>query len=170
MSLLPSYCLEFLKISLLIPTETNCTSTAMTTAVREMKTNGIDLKCLIHSFYCWTGNFVILCLIIFAAETSTLSDGSSKESSNEANPLVDIVRQMFDHTKAKFMDMIEKVAKLMGDLFSSPPPPPPSAATNEGASATAGPSGPFERKLQASFMLSLVVLLIVVVSRAKGAR
>lgn len=66
------------------------------------------------------------------------------------------------------MDVIEKIAKLMNELFSSPPPF-PSAAANAEVNATEEPNDPFEGKIRASFMLSLVVLLIVVVSRAQGA-
>ncbi|XP_031394567.1 uncharacterized protein LOC116205987 [Punica granatum] len=103
------------------------------------------------------------------AEIGTLSDGSSEEGSSGGNPAVDILRQMIDHTRAKFMDVVEKITKLMSELFSPPPSPLPSAAANEGVSVMDGPSDPFEGKLRASFMLSVVVLLIVVLSRARGA-
>ncbi|KAI8029170.1 hypothetical protein LOK49_LG01G01274 [Camellia lanceoleosa] len=79
------------------------------------------------------------------------SDGCSKAATN-------ILSWIFDNTKAKVMELIDKVMKLVNELFQ---PPEDEKKTTGGAATDA-----FQEKLQTAFMLSIVVLLIVVVSRA----
>ncbi|XP_042991619.1 uncharacterized protein LOC122318393 [Carya illinoinensis] len=83
---------------------------------------------------------------------------SPNESSEDSNEVANILRWIFDNTKAKVMEVIENITKLMNELFQSP--------DNQ---KTTGATDPFKEKLKASFMLSVVVLLIVVVSRAHKA-
>ena len=65
---------------------------------------------------------------------------------------------MFDNTRAKVMEVFEKISKLVNELLSPP---------DEGK-GTAGSKDPFEEKLRTSFLLSVVVLLVVVVTRASS--
>lgn len=95
-----------------------------------------------------------------AAEISSIPDISLDESSNDSDGVVNVVRWMFDNTVAKVTELIEKITKLVGDLFQQPP-------TEEGASS--GPVDHFEEKLRISFLLSVVVLLVVAVARAQKA-
>lgn len=95
-----------------------------------------------------------------AAEISSIPDISSDESSDDSSGVVDVVRWMFDNTVSKVTELIEKITKLVGDLFQVPP--------NEEA-ASSGPADPFEEKLRMSFLLSVVVLLVVAVARAHKA-
>ncbi|KAF7850896.1 hypothetical protein BT93_L4910 [Corymbia citriodora subsp. variegata] len=95
-----------------------------------------------------------------AAEISSIPDISSDESSVDSNEVVNVVRWMFDNTVAKVTELIEKITKLVGDLFQVPP--------NEEA-ASSEPADPFEEKLRMSFLLSVVVLLVVAVTRAHKA-
>lgn len=80
------------------------------------------------------------------------------ESSEDSNEAANILRRIFDNTKAKVMEVIEHITKLMSELFQSPDD-----------EKTAGAADPFKEKLKTSFMLSVVVLLIVVASRARKA-
>ncbi|XWS51583.1 hypothetical protein CRYUN_Cryun12cG0189200 [Craigia yunnanensis] len=88
------------------------------------------------------------------------SDESSDENSDVPNKTMNIVKWIFDNTKAKVMDIFEKITKLMNDLFKLP-------LDNE--TTTAGTPDPFEERLRTSFLLSVVVLLVVVVTRAHTA-
>lgn len=92
-----------------------------------------------------------------AAEISSIPDTSSDGSSIDSNEVVNVVRWMFDNTVGKVTELIEKIKKLVGELFQMPP--------NEEAASSA-PADPFEEKLRMSFLLSVVVLLVVAVARA----
>ncbi|XVE56403.1 hypothetical protein DITRI_Ditri04bG0006100 [Diplodiscus trichospermus] len=98
----------------------------------------------------------------YAAEENNLpsSDESSDETSDEPNKATDIVKWIFDNTKAKIMDIFAKITKLVNELFKMPP---------DDEIATAGTPDPFEERLRTSFLLSVVVLLVVVVTRARAA-
>ncbi|KAL5812634.1 hypothetical protein ACOSQ3_027584 [Xanthoceras sorbifolium] len=89
---------------------------------------------------------------------------SSDETCDDSNPAMDIVKWIFNNTKAKVMEVIEKISNIVNDLFK---PPGDEKATN--GAATAGATDPFEEKLRTSFLLSIVVLLVVVVTRASKA-
>ncbi|XP_022776550.1 uncharacterized protein LOC111318142 [Durio zibethinus] len=98
----------------------------------------------------------------YAAEDNNplSSDESSGENSDESSKATNIVKWIFDNSKAKFMDIFEKMTKLVNDLFKLP-------LDNE--TTTAGTPDPFEERLRTSFLLSVVVLLVVVVTRAHAA-
>lgn len=85
------------------------------------------------------------------------SDESSDKNSDESNKEANIVKWIFDNTKSKVVDIFEKITKLVNDLFKLPP---------DNGTKTAGTPDPFEERLRTSFLLSVVVLLIVVVTRA----
>ncbi|XP_052184565.1 uncharacterized protein LOC127796452 isoform X1 [Diospyros lotus] len=82
-----------------------------------------------------------------------VGDGSDASDASR-----NVVLWIFNKTKAKVIELIEKLARVMNDLFQTP----------KGDCKTMGGADPFEEKLRASFLLSIVVLLIVVVSRAHG--
>ncbi|KAK9265836.1 hypothetical protein L1049_027281 [Liquidambar formosana] len=88
-----------------------------------------------------------------AAENNSLT--SSDEVSDGSKAATSILKMIFDNTKAKAMELIEKITKLVNQLFH-----PPSEKTTEAA------TDPFEEKLRSSFLLTVVVLLIVAVARS----
>ncbi|KAJ9140019.1 hypothetical protein P3X46_030707 [Hevea brasiliensis] len=94
-----------------------------------------------------------------ADESITSTTESSDKTGHDSNPVLNAVKWIFENTKAKFMEAIEKIAKLMNELFKVP---------NDDKKTT-GATGPFEENLRTSFLLSVVVLLVVVVTRAHRA-
>jgi hypothetical protein len=95
--------------------------------------------------------------MIFAVENN--KPQSPDESSDGSNEASNILSWIFDNTKTKFMEVIEKITKLVNELFPS----------TDNDKTTAGATNPFQEKLKTSFLLSVVVLLIVVVTRAHKA-
>ncbi|KAJ6714675.1 hypothetical protein OIU85_026204 [Salix viminalis] len=91
--------------------------------------------------------------------TDPLTSESSDETGEETNPALDFVKWIFDNTRARVVEVIETVTKLVSELFK----PPADEKTSAGA------KDPFEYKLRISFLLSIMVLLIVVVTRAHKA-
>ncbi|KAH7537845.1 hypothetical protein FEM48_Zijuj03G0136300 [Ziziphus jujuba var. spinosa] len=88
-------------------------------------------------------------------------ESSSKnpdETPEDSNKVKNIIKWIFDSTRAKFMEVIEKITSILSDLFQHP----------EDVN-TAGTTNLFNEKLKTSFMLSIMVLLIVVVGRAQKA-
>ncbi|XP_050225564.1 uncharacterized protein LOC126675038 isoform X2 [Mercurialis annua] len=83
----------------------------------------------------------------------------SDETSNDSNPAMNAVKWIFENTKAKFMEVFEKITTLINELFKA------HVVDNK----TTGTMDPFEERLKTSFMLSVVVLLVVVVTRAHRA-
>ncbi|KAF2311691.1 hypothetical protein GH714_026009 [Hevea brasiliensis] len=92
-------------------------------------------------------------------ESITSTTESSDKTGHDSNPVLNAVKWIFENTKAKFMEAIEMIAKLMNELFKVP---------NDDKKTT-GATGPFEENLRTSFLLSVVVLLVVVVTRAHRA-
>ncbi|KAJ9164038.1 hypothetical protein P3X46_023655 [Hevea brasiliensis] len=90
---------------------------------------------------------------------SSLTTESSDETGDDSSPALNAVKWIFENTKAKFTEAIEKITKLMNELFKAP--------NNEKKTTEA--ADPFEEKLRTSFLLSVVVLLVVVVTRAHRA-
>uniref|UniRef100_A0A803NTC0 Uncharacterized protein n=2 Tax=Cannabis sativa TaxID=3483 RepID=A0A803NTC0_CANSA len=84
-------------------------------------------------------------------------DGRPKEECNEAT---NIVKLIFDSTRGKIMQVIEKITKIMNDLFQ--PPEKEKTTASEMADL-------FKEKLRTSFMLSIMVLLVVVITRSHKA-
>lgn len=70
-----------------------------------------------------------------------------------------VVMLVLNSARAKFMKVVEKITKIVIDLFQH--------AFNKTAALTEE-SEPFNEKLRTSFMLSIMVLLIVVVSRVQS--
>ncbi|XP_059460718.1 uncharacterized protein LOC132189900 isoform X4 [Corylus avellana] len=96
----------------------------------------------------------------YAVEKMTpLDPDESSGNSDDSNEATNILRWIFDNTKAKFMEAINKITKLMNNLFQS--------ADDE--KTTAGATDPFKEKLKSSFLLSVMVLLVVVLGRANKA-
>ena len=93
---------------------------------------------------------------MYAADKSVPEN--TDNSSGGPNAAMDILSGIFENTKAKVMEIIEKVIKLVNELFQP--------SENE---KTRGATDPFEDKLRTLSMLSIVVLLIVVVSRVHSA-
>ena len=79
------------------------------------------------------------------------------ERSEDSTEEVNTAKWIFNNTKAKIMEVFEKITELVNELFQPP---------EEGKATTGGDTDPFKEKLRTSFMLSIVVLLVVVVARA----
>jgi hypothetical protein len=98
--------------------------------------------------------------MIFADEnTDPLTSESSDETGEETNSALNFVKWIFDNTRARVVEVIETVTKLVNELFKPP--------ADEKTSA--GDKDPFEDKLRSSFLLSIMVLLVVVVTRVQKA-
>lgn len=83
---------------------------------------------------------------------------STDESSDDSNEETNIVKWIFYGARTKIMEVVEKITELVNDLFQPP--------GNEKTSDSGG-TDPFKEKLRASFMLTIMVLLVVVVARAQ---
>lgn len=95
--------------------------------------------------------------MVNAAESDGHPEEIPEESPNNSNPVLNVVRWLFDSTSGKLMEMIEGMANLAGNFFKLP------AGNTE---TKARPADLFEEKLRMSFFLSIVVLVVVVVARA----
>nr|DAD47732.1 TPA_asm: hypothetical protein HUJ06_017669 [Nelumbo nucifera] len=84
-------------------------------------------------------------------------NGSQQSSQGSSNVAGSILRLILDGTKAKAMELIEKIRKLVNEIFQAP----------EREKTTEGILGLFEDRLRSSLLLSVVVLLIVVISRSQ---
>ncbi|KAJ8752925.1 hypothetical protein K2173_008660 [Erythroxylum novogranatense] len=80
-------------------------------------------------------------------------------ANTECNPAMNVVERIFENTKAGVIGVVEKILQLVNQLFKP----------HDEKKTTAGSSSPFEEKLRSSFLLSVVVLLIVIGTRARGA-
>ncbi|XP_002510978.2 uncharacterized protein LOC8289625 [Ricinus communis] len=93
-------------------------------------------------------------------ENNTLpTPEGSDETSHDSNPATNAVKWIFQNTKAKFMEVLDKITMLMNELFKAP----------DVENNATGTVDPFEERLRTSFLLSVVVLLVVVVTRAHRA-
>ncbi|GFY81993.1 hypothetical protein Acr_02g0002330 [Actinidia rufa] len=81
-----------------------------------------------------------------------------KDKSDSSMAATNILNWIFDKTKAKVTELIEKITKLVNELFQP--------LVDENAT---GDTYQFEEKVRASLLLSIVVLLVVVVGRAHKA-
>ena len=97
--------------------------------------------------------------IFFTCSADNSVTQNLDDSSDGSNAATNILCWIFDNTKAKVMELIEKITKLVNELFQPP----------DDEKTAGGATNPFEEKLRTSFLLSIVVLLIVVVGRARTA-
>lgn len=96
-------------------------------------------------------------------ESLIKEDGSVPENQSDRsdgfNAAADILNWIFNNTKAEVLKLMEKITKLVNGLFQP-----------REDETTGGATEPIEGKLQTSLMLTIVVLLIVVVTRTSMAR
>ncbi|KAJ4949999.1 hypothetical protein NE237_026831 [Protea cynaroides] len=81
-------------------------------------------------------------------------DASSQSSDESPDTAATILKWILDNTKAKVRELIERLTKLVNEVFQPP-------EENEAATTSL-----FEDRVRTSLTLSIVVLLIVVVTRA----
>lgn len=81
------------------------------------------------------------------------------DGSDASDPARDFLSWVIVNTKARVMELIDKITKLVNELFH----------TEEGDKTADKNADPFAEKLRASFLLSVVVMLIVVVARSSKA-
>lgn len=75
--------------------------------------------------------------------------------SDESLAAVAFLRWMFSNTRAKIMELINNISKLVNDLFGAP--------------VTEKAMRGFGGTLRSSLMLSVLVLLVIVVTRVRKA-
>lgn len=92
------------------------------------------------------------------AVEGNILQSSDKSPDKSACAATVILKWIVDSAKAKVMEIIEKISKLVNELFQ----------TVE-SEKDAGEFESFDEKLRSSFMLSVMVLLVVVVTRSYGA-
>ncbi|KAJ7954594.1 Uncharacterized conserved protein (UCP012943) [Quillaja saponaria] len=85
-----------------------------------------------------------------------IPNGTCDDDSEKAT---NIVRLIFENAKMKIKEVIEKLSKVVTELFQ---------AQADGKIAGEA-TNPFNEKLRSSFLLSIMVLLVVVVTRAQKA-
>ncbi|PWA78137.1 hypothetical protein CTI12_AA216750 [Artemisia annua] len=90
-------------------------------------------------------------------EGKSISEGSG-DSVNDTNPVTQVLRWIFVNTKDKVIEVVEKITKIVNELVQH---------MNKGKTDTNGSIDSFQEKLKSSFFLSIMVLLIVVVSRSR---
>ncbi|KAL3521407.1 hypothetical protein ACH5RR_019556 [Cinchona calisaya] len=84
----------------------------------------------------------------------------SDDDSDASDPARDFLKWIIVSTKAKVMELINKITKLVNEFFQ----------IEEGErTADRITADPFEKNLRASFLLSVMVMLIVVVTRSSKA-
>ncbi|CAI9771828.1 unnamed protein product [Fraxinus pennsylvanica] len=82
---------------------------------------------------------------------------TSPEGSDDSNPAKDILNWIFMNTKAKIMQLIDKITELVNELFEPREREKSRELTN-----------PLEEMLKTSFFLSIMVLLVVVMTRTQS--
>lgn len=97
-------------------------------------------------------------------ETLSEAEGSASENldGNGSKAATSTLSWIFNSTKVKLMEIIEKVTNLVNELL-------PKDEKTTRVAKGGEDVGLFGDKLRTSFMLSIIVLLIVVVNRAHGA-
>lgn len=130
-------------------------------AVRELRDSVNEGTCEINNeirnLEC---RYNLFCRGLFAANKGTSERDA--EPSDGSIPLSEILDWVFINTKAKLMEVLEKTIEMVNKLFQSP--------RNEKNAKGEGQEGaaiePFGKKLRSSFLMSVLVMLIVVVTRA----
>ncbi|GFQ05070.1 hypothetical protein PHJA_002651100 [Phtheirospermum japonicum] len=89
-----------------------------------------------------------------AGEQGDSTDDEASDDDN--NPVKDVMSWVFVNVKAKIMQLIDKITELANEIFQS-------------GEKKGGKIDPLQEKLKTSLFLSIIVLLIVVVTRAKSA-
>lgn len=108
-------------------------------------------------FFCFSIYIICFIVDIITVEGNILQS-SDKSPDKSACAATVILKWIVDSAKAKVMEIIEKISKLVNELFQ----------TVE-SEKDAGEFESFDEKLRSSFMLSVMVLLVVVVTRSYGA-
>ncbi|KAK6155898.1 hypothetical protein DH2020_010146 [Rehmannia glutinosa] len=87
-----------------------------------------------------------------------LADEQGDRGSDDSNPIKDILSWVFVNAKGKIIQLIDKITNLVNEVFQHP------NEEKKGSNVD-----PLEGKLKTSLFLSIIVLLIVVVTRAQSA-
>ncbi|XP_074291133.1 uncharacterized protein LOC141617900 [Silene latifolia] len=93
-------------------------------------------------------------LYLNAAEASHLNPDNNSDALKENS---NVLKWIMDHVKGKLMEVVGNITQLIGGIFN---PPSPDKAEESLA---------FSEKLKSSFLLTILVLLIVVVTRGSKA-
>lgn len=103
---------------------------------------------------------------IFSSRAAKDDAPQNSEDSSPDEPSEDstnIVRWIFDNTKTKVMEVIDRITELMNHLFEN--------GNHDGDNKKRGGEGwdILEEKIRSSFLISIVVLLVVMISRTHNA-
>ncbi|KAJ0918670.1 hypothetical protein HanRHA438_Chr05g0220631 [Helianthus annuus] len=93
------------------------------------------------------------------SEDKSIYDGS-EGGVDDSNPVTQVLCWIFANTKDKVIEIVEKITKVVNELLR-----PTGMDEKPKRDANVGLDS-FDEKLRSSFFLSIVVLLIVVVSRS----
>ncbi|KAL0304096.1 UNVERIFIED_CONTAM: hypothetical protein Sradi_6277700 [Sesamum radiatum] len=85
-------------------------------------------------------------------------EDSREKESDDSSPVKDVLSWVFVNAKANIIQLIDKITKIFNEVFH------PSNEEKKGNTVD-----PFEEKLKSSLFISIIVLLIVVVTRAQSA-
>ncbi|XP_023755632.1 uncharacterized protein LOC111904085 [Lactuca sativa] len=85
----------------------------------------------------------------------------SEDSVDESNPVIQVLRWIFVNTKEKMIEIVEKITQIVNELVR------PTGKDEKWKKDADIGLNSFEEKLRSSFLLSIIVLLIVVVSRGR---
>ncbi|XP_011076391.1 uncharacterized protein LOC105160622 [Sesamum indicum] len=85
-------------------------------------------------------------------------DDNREKESDDSNPVKDVLSWVFVNAKANIIQLIDKITKIFNGVYH------PSNEEKKGNIVD-----PFEEKLKSSLFISIIVLLIVVVTRAQSA-
>lgn len=98
----------------------------------------------------------IICFVVnIITVEGNILQSSEKSPDKSTCAATVILKWIVDSAKAKVMDIIEKISKLVNELFQT--------LENK---KDGGEFESFDEKLRSSFMLSVMVLLVVVVTRS----
>ncbi|KAJ0658119.1 hypothetical protein HanLR1_Chr14g0554231 [Helianthus annuus] len=85
--------------------------------------------------------------------------GDEVESSDDRAPVPDVLQWILINTKAKLMDIVKKTTEMVNRMFQSP-------GNGKAKDEDGVKTEPFEKKVTSSFFLSIMVLMIIVVTRS----
>lgn len=103
---------------------------------------------------------MVSCVLTVNVPDQTFPESTYEESVASNGEPDDVWGWIFSNAKAKMMEIIDKVMIFINDMFQQP---------EREKKASEGNTDTLDQQLRTSFFLSILVLLVVVVSRAQKA-
>ncbi|KAJ0661782.1 hypothetical protein HanOQP8_Chr14g0552311 [Helianthus annuus] len=86
-------------------------------------------------------------------------EGDEVESSDGPAQVPDVLQWILINTKAKLMEIVKKITEMVNRMFQSP-------GNGKAKDEDGVETEPFGKKVTSSFFLSIMVLMIIVVTRS----